>query len=116
MVCVRINMSTHPVATPTIRRCFSLTPPLDLWMMDFCHRNDIRRSDFVRQAIKDALLKHDPHGKPVASMGAILARRFSEIENDGRHGKKLEFRDTGQYKAHKRGRITRLDRRLVNFI
>lgn len=107
-------MSTHPVATPTVRRCFSFPPSLDLWLIQFCAANGVQRSYFVRQAIKDALRKHDPNGRPSAHMDAILASRWSQLDNDGNHG--LEFRETGHYKTSKRPRSHPIDRRIAEFV
>jgi hypothetical protein len=59
-----------------------MTPELDLFMIRFCNREQVKRSMVMRQALLDFLMHHAPELCPAGSLETIIEERF-ELRGNG---------------------------------
>ena len=69
-------MATHPPKKATVFRNFSLSVPLDLFLLRFCFREKKLKSEVFQQALLDFLLYHAPELRPQGPIEDMLRERW----------------------------------------
>lgn len=69
-------MATHPPKKATVFRNFSLSVPLDLFLLRFCFREKKLKSEVFQQALLDFLIYHAPDLMPSGPIEDMIRERW----------------------------------------